>query len=392
MARLRFYTCCILFLLLLVGMGLVAAVFLVFWHRGITGSAELDLMQQAVLLRVFKLVGFYIVLTAVFLAFIGYFFLSRKLLQPIERLTVQAEELSGGQQGLLFSNDSGEGFNGLSRALNHLMQRLGDEQQQLRVTVQALEQANADLRATQQEMIRTEKLVSIGRLSAGLAHEIGNPLSILSGYLELLKNEEISSEQAKDFLERAGKEVGRMDTLLHRLLEFARPSAGEVQSCSMHQLIRECFDDLRYQPLFKDIEFILCLDAPLDQVMADPVQIRQILLNCAVNAADAIHEKNDGPGQAITVRTALRKQEEDSDCDQQLVIELQDTGTGIAPEHLPTLFDPFFSTKDAGKGTGLGLSVCYMIIQEMGGTVEVKGEPGQGAVVTIALPAVEPML
>jgi len=389
MAKLRLYTCCILFLLLLIGMGMVAAIFLVLWHRGITGSAELELMQQAVLLSVFKLVGFYIVLTAAILTCIGYFFLSCKLLQPIERLTVQAEEWFGGQQGLLFSNDSDEGCNGLSRLLDHLMQRLGNEAQQLRETVQALEQANADLLAAQQEMIRAEKLVSIGRLSAGLVHEIGNPLTILSGYLQLLTNEEISSEQAEDFLERAGKEVGRINILLQRLLEFARPSAGEVQSCSMHQLIRECFDDLCYQPLFNDIECILCLDAPLDLVMADPIQIRQILLNCAVNAADAIHEKNDGPGQTITVRTALRKQEEDTDCDRQLVIELQDTGTGIAPEHLPSLFDPFFSTKDAGRGTGLGLSVCYMIIQEMGGTIEINGEPGQGAVVTIVLPVVD---
>lgn len=345
-------------------------------------------MQHAVLFRVFKLVGFYVLITAVFLAFIGYFFLSRKLLQPIERLTGQAEEFSGEQDDLLFSSDSGEGegFNRLSRALNHLVQRLGSEQQQLRVTVQALEQANTELRTAQQEMIRAEKLVSIGRLSAGLAHEIGNPLSILSGYLELLNNPEISRDQAKDFLERSGKEVRRMDTLLHRLLEFARPSAGEVQCCSMHQLIRECFDDLRYQPLFKDIEFKLYLDAAGDQVMADPVQIRQILLNCAVNAADAIHEQNDGSGQVITVRTELQKPDKDSEANRQVVIELQDTGTGIAPEHLPTLFDPFFSTKDAGKGTGLGLSVCYMIIQEIGGTIEVKSEQEQGALVRIALP------
>jgi signal transduction histidine kinase len=385
MAQLRFYIVCILFFLLLVGMGLVASVFFFFWHRGIIGN--LDLMQHAVLFRVFQLVGFYVLITAVFLAFIGYFFLSRKLLQPIERLTGQAEEFSGSQDTLLFSSNNGEGFNRLSRALNNLMQQLTQEKEQLRVAVQALEKANAELLAAQQEMIRTEKLVSIGRLSAGLAHEIGNPLSILSGYIELLKSPEITREQAGDFLQRAGKEIERMDILLQRLLEFARPSAGEVQPCSMHRLICECFDDLRYQPLFKGIEFVLELDAPVDQVRADPVQVRQVLLNCAVNAADAIHEKNDQEHGTITVRTRLRDLENESA--PQIVIEIQDTGIGIASEDVPTLFDPFFTTKAAGKGTGLGLSVCYMIVQGMGGTVDLRNEPDQGAVVSIALPVLQ---
>lgn len=383
MAKLRFYTCCLLFVLLFTGMLLVAAVFLLFWQRVIAGGGAAYLMQPRVLSQVFHLVVFYIFITALFLAFIGYFFLSRKLLQPIERLTGQAEQFSGGTDALLFGADAGEGFPRLSRALNHLVGQLGHEKEQLRVTVTALEKANADLLTAQQEMIRAEKLVSIGRLSAGLAHEIGNPLSILSGYLELLTKMEIANEQARDFISRAGKEASRMDTLIHRLLEFARPSSGVVQRCFVHQLIQECFDDLRCQPLFKDITFHLRLAAPRDSVMADPVQIRQILLNCLVNAADAIHDKKEADEKSITVTTA-NKPGDDSSVEW-LVISLQDTGTGIASEHLPTLFDPFFTTKDAGKGTGLGLSVCYMILQEMGGTIEAVSSQGRGAEIKMQL-------
>jgi signal transduction histidine kinase len=371
-------------------MGAVSAVFFLLWQQGGIGTTSVGPVPAEVQVRVFKLVFFYIFITSGFLTFIGYLFLARKLLHPIERLTLQAEESAGGLQSLLFNSDSGEGFNRLSRALNHLMQRLRDEQQQLKVTVEALEKANAELRETQQEMIRTEKLVSIGRLSAGLAHEIGNPLSILSGYLELLQTGPPDEIQARDFLRRAGREAERMDTLLHRLLEFARSSAGDVQCCAMNELIRQCFDDLSCQPLFKGITVDLKFEAVSDRVMADPVQVRQVLLNCAVNAADAIHEQqSDGQGMIVARTRNVPADSAQEIPEKWLVIELQDNGAGIHEEHLPTLFDPFFTTKDAGKGTGLGLSVCYMIIKEMGGTIEAVGHPGQGATITIRLPSAD---
>lgn len=383
MAKLRFYTCCILFVLLFAGMFLVAAVFLLFWHRSMSGAAGIDVTQPEVVSDVFQMVGFYIFITAFFLSFIGYFFLSRKLLRPIERLTGQAEHFSGATDTLLFSSDSGEGFHRLSRALNHLVGQLKHEQEQLQITVKALAKANEDLLATQHEMVRTEKLVSIGRLSAGLAHEIGNPLTILSGYLELLKNPDLDEPLAHDFLARATKEAERMDTLIQRLLEFARPSSGELRQCSLHQVISECFDDLRCQPLFKNITFQQQLLADKDTVWADPGQIRQVLLNCMVNAADAIHEKQGACEHYIKIETTIGTIGDDAE--EYIVITLKDSGTGIFADQLSSVFDPFFTTKDAGKGTGLGMSVCYMIIQEMEGSIEISSQQGKGAKVTISL-------
>jgi len=282
-----------------------------------------------------------------------------------------------------FYDQGGSEFGRLSMALNRMTRRIDADRQRLRETVESLEAANAQLQKTQQEMIRAEKLASVGRLSAGLAHEIGNPIGIIQGYLELLRRENLSPEDRKEFSERATRELERINRLIRQLLDFARTAPPGKHRIGINPLLDDVVDMVSKRKHMENIHFRLSLEAKDDTVVANEEGLQQVFLNCLLNAVDAIAEKtDDGPGE-ITVTTLNR---DSDDSRPEVVISIRDNGPGIEASDLNNIFDPFFTTKEPGRGTGLGLSVSHAIVEAVGGRISARSEEGKGAEIVVALP------
>jgi signal transduction histidine kinase len=333
----------------------------------------------------------YLVVNTLIFALIGFYRLSRLYLEPINRLVRMAEDYQE-EDGTFFPvRKEDNELSTLSKALNLMLNRISEDKKKLRQSVASLENANLELKSAQGKIIRAEKLASVGRLSSGIAHEIGNPIGIVMGYLELLKQEDITENERGEYITRTENEINRINTVIHQLLDLSRPSVKGAELVSVHDIIREITEVLKLQPLMAGIHLDLALEADRDNVMADAGQLRQVFLNLAINAADAIATMQEPKNGRLTILTGMTDNPEsiNAEEDEALVITFKDNGPGIPEELVGTIFDPFFTTKAPGKGTGLGLSVSFMIIESFGGTIKAENAGGGGAVMTILLPLTE---
>ena len=325
--------------------------------------------------------------TLVFTA-VGLYRLSRITVKPLRRLVKRAEAYKKEDETIFLYEAEDNEFSKLSKALNRMLQHIAKDKEKLQSMVMSLEKANVDLKKAQKDMIRAEKLASVGRLSAGIAHEIGNPIGIIMGYLELLKRNDISEDDRKEFLNRTENEVNRIDTIIRQLLEFSQPSARDLKAVSVNDIIRDTVAAFKFHPLMSGIDLDFRFKAKRDTVMADPNQLRQVFLNLIINAADAISsDKNRSKGKISIVSEVVSGIEaESTHHPDMLKIDYIDNGPGIAEEYLGNIFDPFFTTKEPGKGTGLGLSVCFMIVEGIGGKIKASSKEGHGTTLTLYLP------
>ena len=329
-----------------------------------------------------RIIVAYMVLNVILLTVIGLFRLINLVVRPIERL-VRISETYGPAGGLSFiGEETGSELRQLSYSLNGMMARIEDDRKKLRQTIQSLEQANTRLLETRTEMIRAEKLAAVGRLSAGLAHEIGNPIGIVQGYLELLGSGDLSIDERKQFTSRAIAELQRISDLIHRLLDFSRASSHTPEPVSVQQLLTEVVEMFLSQKKVPDVQLRLDCPSGCDVVVASGQELRQVFLNCLINAADSIHDQGEGYPGRIVVSCRLEPG------DPPMVrVAIADNGKGIEEQALEAIFDPFFSTKEPGKGTGLGLSVSHSILQSAGGRIRAENIAGGGAEIIIELPA-----
>ncbi|MFP4387583.1 MAG: sensor histidine kinase [Desulfococcaceae bacterium] len=320
----------------------------------------------------------YLIINLFLLALLGVYRLHRLTVHPLHRLLQRAETFREDEE-VFFQGEGDEGeFTQLSRSLNRMLYRISEGKKALRSTVRSLETANRELRQARQDVINAEKLASVGRLSAGIAHEIGNPVAIVIGYLELLRQPGLDEDQRMEFVRRTEAEVHRINQIIRQLLDLARPAPERAEAVSLHALIRDTAAVVSCQPLMADIQIEMDLAAERDLVMADPGQIRQVFLNLMLNAADAL---GDVPEGRIELKSRNR-----FGARSEIEIRVADNGAGIPESQLPNIFDPFFTTKEPGKGTGLGLSVTFMIVQAAGGTIDAFSLEGEGARIVIRLP------
>ncbi|MFO7707734.1 MAG: ATP-binding protein [Desulfobacterales bacterium] len=333
----------------------------------------------------------YIFLNTALLSFLGLYRVFKIYLQPLARLAKRAEDYKGDDEIVFAVRKEDNELQRLSSALNGLMRRLAAEKEKLRQTVTSLERANSDLQKAQTEIIRAEKLASVGRLSAGIAHEIGNPIGIVTGYLELLKQGDLAPDEGAEYIDRAQKEIDRISTIIRQLLEISRPSPAGSLRVSVHALIDEMAQVLSVQPFMSHLRFVTRLDARHDVVVADTNQLRQVFLNLVINAADAIASRADEtPGElVVTTEEVCGAVDSAGDVKPRLLVRFRDNGTGIGAKHLSNIFDPFFTTKEPGKGTGLGLAVSFMIVERFGGRIDVESTVGSGTTLTVVLPVFE---
>ena len=229
-----------------------------------------------------------------------------------------------------------------------------------------------DRKRLEQELVQSEKLAATGRLAAGVAHEINNPLSIMKASLQIMKNQ-LGDDQLKEEVEALDEEVDRIARIVRGLLNFSRPDKGEIKSISLAQIFHgELFNIVKKQLLKENIRLNVELSPELPQFESSEDGLRQVFMNLIRNAEDAMP---DGGDLTIGARSE----------GEYIRISVVDTGNGIPENEIEHIFDPFFSTK-RGKGTGLGLSVSYGIVKGLGGTMDVRSEVGKGSTFIITLP------
>lgn len=326
-----------------------------------------------------RLILLYILLDTLILTIVGVVLLSRIVVKPIRKLLRMAGEYKGGDQIPIPVESSGDEIGELSRSLHGMLKRLEENKRDLRNHIVSLEKTNRDLQQAQSDLIRSEKLASVGRLAAGIAHEIGNPIGITLGYLELLRKGDVTEEERKDFLGRIEVEVTRINRIIRQLLDFSRPSSGKLETAHVHDLLAATVNILKPQPMMQQVSVRFALEAERDEVMADPERLQQVFLNLILNAADALDGKGKGEsGRLLWIRTG--------NSGDTVEIEFTDNGPGIGGEELIRIFDPFYTTKEPGKGTGLGLSVSYRIVEDLGGAIRAESSVGKGTTIRIILP------
>ncbi|HEY1893904.1 MAG TPA: ATP-binding protein, partial [Chthoniobacterales bacterium] len=236
---------------------------------------------------------------------------------------------------------------------------------------------------------RSDRLASLGTLSAGMAHEIKNPLVSIKTFAQLLPERYHESDFRETFSSLIVHEIDRIDSLVNQLLRFARPAKPLLRPMHVHEVLEKTLQLVQHRLYQKEIKLNRTLEASLDTIRADSDQMEQVFLNFFLNAMDAMKR-----GGELTVETEIRTGDslvthllpEAENRHEALCISIRDTGEGIKKEDIARVFDPFFTTKDFG--TGLGLSVVHGIIEEHGGQIEVESEVAKGTAFHIFLPLV----
>jgi PAS domain S-box-containing protein len=235
-------------------------------------------------------------------------------------------------------------------------------------------------KAAREAMVQSEKMITLGELVAGTSHELNNPLAIVSGYADLLLQDQLDPEQ-RTKIESIRKNAHRAANVVHSLLAFARKRRAERVYTEANSVVEAALQLKEYDLRTSGIRLEKELGRHLPPVFADPNQLQQVLLNVINNAQDAVMASPNARKIRIKTETS----------DGRVWIRIEDTGSGISKEDLKKIFDPFFTTKPLGKGTGLGLSISYGIVREHGGEIEVSSQAGRGTEVSIMLPAYSPL-
>ena len=251
--------------------------------------------------------------------------------------------------------------------------------------INVIKTRDAEADQLNQQLIQTGKLASVGELSAGVAHEINNPLAIILTERQILldlaefteKLDPAFKAQLLDSLSQVDVQIQRCKRITHNLLRFSRRTKSIIENIDLNSFIGEVIDLMEKDAKTSGIKFMSDFQDDLRPLLSDPSQLQQVFLNMITNAIDA-----HGGMPYGTIRITTRA----DDQRQGVIVVFADSGSGIAPEILNKIFDPFFTTKEVGKGTGLGLSICYSIVKRLGGDISVESERGKGTSFTMFFP------
>jgi signal transduction histidine kinase len=288
--------------------------------------------------------------------------ITRIISRPVRRLTEAAVAVAGGAYGTQVALSSNDEVGLLAASFNEMSQKMASD-------IERLRQLN-------EQLIRTEKLAAAGTLAAGVAHEVNNPLASISSLIQILQTRAGTDAETREMLRLISTQIERITRVLRDMMDFARARPPQRAPLDIHCAIEASIRLASFDKTFKRLRISTDLDRDAPPVSADADQLQQVFLNLLLNARDAMPD-----GGELSLRTSY------SPASNEVVIEISDTGAGIAPEHRAHIFDPFFSTKPAGGGTGLGLAVCYGIVSAHGGRIEVGPNNGRGTTVIVALPA-----
>jgi len=317
----------------------------------------------------------------VFLLVILYFSTTR-ITNPLQKMVVATQIISKGDLAHRVKVNSRDEIGYLAESFNLMTSNLETANEKLiewgKTLEKKVEERTKELREMQSHLIQSEKLASLGKLAAGIAHEINNPLGGILIYSNLLLEDTDKNSPHYENLKKIVKETSRCKDIVKGLLEFARPKEPEVALISINEILESSLAIMEKQALFQNINIKKTYESDMPKITADSAQLQQVFMNIILNAAEAMA----GNG-TLTLSTSLNP---DSKC---VEVKFSDTGLGIKDEDKKRLFEPFFSTKEVSKGTGLGLAISYSIIQQHNGTIEVKSQVGKGSTFTIKLPVIE---
>lgn len=288
------------------------------------------------------------------------FFYTRKLLKPIDVIVDMSKKVINGDLTARCSIYPPGELGGLCFTIDKMAEAIEHREKELR-------------RVTQQQISQSEKLATVGRLSAGIAHEINNPLTGVLTFAHLLREKKNNSEEDIKDIDIIIRETTRVREIVKGLLDFARQTPFKKEPVSINMILRQIVELLKTQKDFRNIiveENYSNLNPGFE---GDKNQLQQVFLNLIFNAGEAV--SNTGTIEISTVEEAGN-----------IVVSIKDNGCGIKKENLDKIFDPFYTTKPVGKGTGLGLSISYGIVQQHGGVIKCKSEEGKGTTFNVFLP------
>ncbi|MEJ2639366.1 MAG: HAMP domain-containing protein [Desulfosarcinaceae bacterium] len=331
-----------------------APVGLMGWSMAVTIPLdEFTKEARAIKIRVIQ-VGAIVLICAV----LGVTFLAYYLLRPVGRLVAATNKIAQGDLNQTIPVQTRDELGDLTRSFNHMVRNLS---------------------RIQQELVRSEKLFSLGRLSAGVAHEIRNPLNAIKGAMVHIQRRRRQDPLVNEYTQLVSEEIDRLNTFVTEFLYFARQSKPKLVPTSVYQLFEATQKLFQEQAAQLNIRFHNQLDPHLPELLVDPHQIEQVIVNLLINAMDALPDGGD-----IVISSCVLKSHKPPHTAEKVRLEIRDNGMGIAEEHLDAIFDPFFSTKEAGTGIGLPLSLS--IVENHNGQMTVEPRQANGVKVTIELP------
>ena len=298
-----------------------------------------------------------------------------RILHPIRVLVVGTRKVAEGMFSVRVPEDEPTEIGDLAVSFNLMAEELGRYQSRSEEQVGELQHINELLERTRDELAFQARMAGVGRLAAGVAHEIGNPLAAVIGMVELLSEDQgMDAETRSDLLRRIGDELQRVHATVKDLLDYARPAEGDLEPVDVAAVIHSAKEMVSMQKEFDGVEVAVEIAADLPAAHAEPSRLRQVLINLLLNARDAV----SGAGRVV-----IAARGSDGRC----FVEVADDGPGVPGEHEDSIFDPFFTTKEPGEGTGLGLSVSLQIVEGFGGRLRYRRSARGGASFTVDLPA-----
>lgn len=331
------------------------------------------------------IVGFTVAIIIVLSVFLA-FFVRRFIRRPVMALTQGVRRVAAGDLEYKIAVESKTEIGELARAFNQMTVDLKRARQEIEVWGHNLEdrvqERTAELEQTQVQLLQSQKLASMGKLSASVAHEINNPLmgilTFIRTFQDWIKDADFPPAKLEEFrqdLQIMGKETMRISKIVRNLLAFSRRPKLEKHEQDVNELLQHCIELLNHQLTLQEIDVVLNLGADLPRLNLDAGQIQQSFMNLLINAAEAMDQ-----GGVLTLTSALTEDRGS------ISVKVEDTGPGIPEEIMNKLFDPFFTTKEVGKGTGIGLPVAYGIVHNHGGSIKVTSVVGDGAEFEVILP------
>ncbi|NND96106.1 MAG: HAMP domain-containing protein [Pirellulaceae bacterium] len=301
--------------------------------------------------------------------------------KPLNQLIEKVHDVGHGDFGQPVQVHSNDELGRLGIAINEMCDQLSQQRSKLQAE-------SATRLATLEQLRHAERLHTVGRLAAGVAHEIGTPLSVVSGRAELIASGQLSDDESKESARTIQAEANRISTIVRQLLDFGRQSTPDRSPQNITELIQSTVNLMK--PLLIKQTTKLNAQLPSQAILCnvDAGQIQQVITNLILNAAQSTDE--DGQVTITASQVDATRPEDSADVAQKYCqVQIQDNGAGISDEDLQRIFEPFFTTKDVGQGTGLGLSISHGIVQEHGGWIDVQSERGSGSNFSIYLPMVQ---
>ena len=337
-------------------------------HRAIPGGPSSVAINRAV--------GLFVTVNTLLLISFALILFNRVVARPLRSLAGRADHAALDMAPFDLGGGARDEMGELSASLGRMTARLREDRDRIAAQLAELTEKTRALEAAQQQLVRAEKLAMVGRLSAGIAHEVGTPLGTVLGYIDMLRKDLAgrATPEELEFLGRIEGEVNRINRIVRELLDYSRPASFKIESIDLAKVVADVVALLEPQKGFKALTVALDLGAGAVWVRSDVDRLRQVLMNLLFNASDAMA----GKGRIAVTATEDRVAGE-------VALSIADAGTGMTREELDKIFEPFYTTKVPGHGTGLGLAVSQRLVESMGGRIEVASEPDRGSTFTVCL-------